>query len=247
MKGKVYLVGAGPGDPELLTLKAVRVLEEAEVVLYDRLVSPEVLGLINPLAERVYVGKEAGQQEQVQGEIFQMMWARARAGRRVVRLKSGDPMVYGRGGEEWRFLAERGIEVELVPGISSALAVPGLAGIPLTLRGVANSFTVLSGQGQNGGMPDLRPYAHSNTLVILMGVKERAEIARQLIAAGRAEREPVAFIENGSTPREHVVTATLREVAEDKTRVSPPAVWVVGEVVRVRDTLYVEQAAEAAA
>ncbi|MER3555304.1 MAG: uroporphyrinogen-III C-methyltransferase [Meiothermus sp.] len=247
MRGKVYLVGAGPGDPELLTLKAVRVLEKADVVLYDRLISPEILSLVNPFAETVYVGKEPGEQERVQGEIFDLMLARARSERTVVRLKSGDPMVYGRGGEEWVFLADHGIEVEIVPGISSALAVPGLAGIPLTLRGVANGFTVLSGQGKNGIMPDFKPYAHSDTLVILMGVKKRAEIACQLIAAGRPTSEPAAFIENGSTPKEHVVTATLGDVAEGKTQVSSPAVWVVGGVVKVRGQIHAEDAAEIAA
>lgn len=247
MNGKVYLVGAGPGDPELLTLKAARVLEKADVVLYDRLVSPEVLSLANPLAEMVYVGKEAGEQEKVQGEIFQLMLARARAGRTVVRLKSGDPVVYGRGGEEWLFLAEHGLEAEIVPGISSALAVPALAGIPLTLRGVANGFTVLSGAGKAGGMPDFKPYAHSDTLVILMGVKGRGEIACQLIASGRSESEPVAFIESGSTPGERIVTATLRDVADGKTQVASPAVWVIGEVVRLREQIYAAQAAEIAA
>jgi len=234
VKAKVYLVGAGPGDPELLTLKAVRVLEAAEVVLYDRLVSQEVMRLVNPEAHLIYVGKEAGEQDRVQDDIFTLMLAYARAGRTVVRLKSGDPMVYGRGGEEWLFLAEHGLEVEIVPGISSALAVPGLAGIPLTLRGVANGFTVLSGAGKAGVMPDFKPYAHSDTLVILMGVKERAEIARQLIIAGRSASEPVAFIENGSTPREQVLAATLKYVAEGRTQVASPAVWVVGEVVKVR-------------
>ncbi|MBF6593569.1 MAG: uroporphyrinogen-III C-methyltransferase [Thermaceae bacterium] len=244
MKGKVYLVGAGPGDPELLTLKALRVLEQAEVVLYDRLVSPEVLDRVNPLAQMVYVGKEPGQQDRVQEDIFTSMLVYARAGHTVVRLKSGDPMVYGRGAEEWTFLAEQGIEVEVVPGISSALAVPGLAGIPLTLRGVANGFSVLSGQGKAGLKPDFTAYAHSDTLVILMGVKERAQIAHQLIASGRSESEPVAFIENGSTPREHILTATLQDVAQGKTQVASPAVWVVGEVVKVREQIYAQQAAE---
>jgi uroporphyrin-III C-methyltransferase len=237
VKGKVYLVGAGPGDPELLTLKALRVLQEAEVVLYDRLVAPAVLELVHPLAELIYVGKEQGEQERVQGEIFAQMLHHARAGRKVVRLKGGDPMVYGRGGEEWAFLAREGIAVELVPGVSSALALPGLAGIPLTLRGVAGGFAVLSGQAQGGGLPDLAPYARVDTLVVLMGVKARAEIARGLIGAGRPPREPLAFIENGSTPQERVVSATLGEVARGEVEVQSPAVWVIGEVVRLREEL----------
>lgn len=239
-RGKVYLVGAGPGDPELLTLKALRVLQEAEVVLYDRLVGPAVLELlerVNPLAELIYVGKEQGEQEQVQGEIFEQMLFHARSGRKVVRLKGGDPMVYGRGGEEWAFLAQQGIAVELVPGISSALALPGLAGIPLTLRGVAGGFAVLSGHTQGGRIPDLAPYARIDTLVILMGVKARAQLARALLAAGRSPDEPVAFVENGSTPQERLVLCSLGRVAEGGVQVSPPALWIVGEVVRAREVL----------
>lgn len=247
MKGKVYLVGAGPGDPELLTLRAVRVLQEAEVVLYDRLVSPAVLELVHPLAQLHYVGKERGEQERVQGEILALLLAHARSGRKVVRLKGGDPMVYGRGGEEWAFLAREGIAVELVPGVSSALAVPGMAGIPLTLRGVAGGFAVLSGHAQGGGLPDFTPYAGVDTLVILMGVGERARIAGALIAAGRRPGEPVAFIERGTTPEERVVVSSLGQVAEGKVEVQSPAVWVVGEVVRLRERLRaVEQAAAGA-
>lgn len=238
MKGKVYLVGAGPGDPELLTLQAVRVLQEAEVVLYDRLVSPAVLELVHPLAQLHYVGKERGEQERVQGEILALLLAYARSGRKVVRLKGGDPMVYGRGGEEWAFLTQEGIAVELVPGVSSALAVPGMAGIPLTLRGVAGGFAVLSGHAQGGGLPDCTPYAGVDTLVILMGVGERARIAGALIAAGRRPGEPVAFIERGTTPEERVVVSSLGQVAEGKVEVQSPAVWVVGEVVRLRERLH---------
>ncbi|PZA07687.1 MULTISPECIES: uroporphyrinogen-III C-methyltransferase [unclassified Meiothermus] len=244
MRGKVYLVGAGPGDPELLTLKALRVLQEAEVVLYDRLVGEGVLQLVHPAAQLLYVGKELGQQECVQGEIFRQMLHHARAGRKVVRLKGGDPMVYGRGGEEWVFLAQEGIAVELVPGVSSSLALPGLAGIPLTLRGVAGGFAVLSGHAQGGVLPGFSPYASIDTLVILMGVKARVQIARGLIEAGRSPQEPVAFIENGSTPQERVVTATLGEVAQGGVEVRSPAVWVIGEVVRLRERL---RAAEQAA
>jgi len=237
VRGKVYLVGAGPGDPELLTLRALRVLQEAEVVLYDRLVSPAVLGQVNPLAELHYVGKEPGQQEVVQAEILALLLDQARAGRQVVRLKGGDPMVYGRGAEEWLALAREGIEVELVPGVSSSVAVPGLAGIPLTLRGVAGGFAVLAGHSQGGGLPELAPYAHIDTLVVLMGVGERAGIAATLLRLGRQPDEPVAFIERGSTPQERVVTATLGQVAAGRVEVCSPAVWVIGKVVGVRAQL----------
>ncbi|WP_027882887.1 uroporphyrinogen-III C-methyltransferase, partial [Meiothermus rufus] len=208
-RGRVYLVGAGPGDPELLTLRALQVLQEAEVVLYDRLVSPAVLELIHPLAERVYVGKEPGEQSGVQQRIFQLLLHYAHSGHRVVRLKGGDPMVYGRGGEEWLFLAQQGIEVELVPGLSAALALPGLAGIPLTLRGVARGFAVISGHTQDGVLPDLTAYARVDTLVVLMGVAGRAQIAQNLIKVGRNPEEPSAFIEKGATPEERVVLSSL--------------------------------------
>jgi uroporphyrin-III C-methyltransferase len=260
MNPKVYLVGAGPGDPELLTLKAARILGQAEVLLYDRLVSDAILELVSPQAHRIYVGKEMGEQDRVQEDIFTLMLAYAKSGQRVVRLKGGDPMVYGRGGEEWAFLAEHGIEVEMVPGISSALAAPTLAGIPLTLRGVANSFAIVSGQqgvriahngdaanlGKGGAMPEFASVAKVDTLVVLMAVKERAEIADLLIKSGRKSTEPVAFIENSSTPQERVIVSSLAEVAAGGVEVASPAVWVLGEVVKVRSqisqpTLQVQQ------
>lgn len=243
MKGKVYLVGAGPGDPELLTLKAARVLSKAEVVLYDRLVGEGVLALVNPEAHRIYVGKEVGQQG-VQKEILALMLAHARKGRVVVRLKGGDPMVFGRGGEEWRFLAEEGIAVEVVPGVSSAIAAPSLAGIPLTLRGVAGGFAVVSGHASGGRLPSLAAYAGVETLVVLMGVTQRQQLAAQLIALGRPPDEPVAFIERSTTPRERVLEATLGQVAQGEVAVEDPAVWVMGEVVRWRRVLLAQGLAE---
>lgn len=183
----VYLVGAGPGSADLLTLRAARVLQEAEVVLYDRLVSPEVLALVNPQAELIYVGKTKGEQDKQQ-QILQLLLSHARAGRKVVRLKGGDPMVFGRGAEEWLHLAQAGLPVELVPGLSSAVALPGLWGIPLTMRGLASGFAVISGQIQEGAAPNLAAYARVDTLVILMGVERRVELARALIRAGRRPR-----------------------------------------------------------
>ena len=232
--GGVFIVGAGPGDPDLLTRKACRLLEQADVVLYDRLVSDEILDLAKPSAELVYVGKHEGRQEEIQSAIFGMMEAYARAGRTVVRLKGGDPMVFGRGAEEWQYLAERGIAVEVVPGITSAISVPGLAGIPVTHRNLSRSFTVITGHTTTGLPEEWARYAGIDTLVILMGVQHRAIIAQALIAAGRRPDEPIAFIENGSTPNERVTTATLAEVAEGRVEASNPAVFVIGEVVRVR-------------
>lgn len=234
---KVYLVGAGPGDPELLTIKALRTLRKAEVVLYDRLVTPDVLGLANPAAELVYVGKGEGEQEQVQERILAFLLAYAHQGRTVVRLKGGDPLVFGRGGEEWHFLSAHGIEVEFIPGITSAVAVPGVAGIPLTLRGVSSAFTVIAGHRRGGAMPDWSRYAGTDTLVILMGVKHRAAIARGLIEAGRDPNEAVAFIERGTTLAERVVPTTLAAVAAGNVEVNSPAVFVVGAVVKRRESL----------
>jgi uroporphyrin-III C-methyltransferase len=232
--GKLYLIGAGPGDAELLTLKAARVLRECDVVLYDRLTTPEVLALARPGAELIYVGKHDGEQEQEQARIFELIIEHATAGRTVARLKGGDPLVFGRGAEEWDVALEHGIEVELIPGISSAIAVPGLAGIPLTFRGVSRSFAVVTGHWKTGTNMDWTPYATIDTLVILMATKQRVLIAASLIAAGRSAREPVAFVERGSMAGQRVVETELGAVAMGEVDVSGPAVMVVGEVVRQR-------------
>ena len=235
--GKLYLIGAGPGDPELLTLKAARALRECDVVLFDRLVSPEVLAMARPDAECVYVGKHEGEQERTQNEILDLIRQHSAAGKVVGRLKGGDPLVFGRGAEEWKAAIESGIDAELIPGISSAISVPGLAGIPLTSRTVSQSFAVVTGHCREGLNQDWNKYAGIDTLVILMGVKNRAFIARALIAVGRKPLEPVAFIERGSTSDEKVVETTLSAVASDQVMVEGPAIFVVGEVVRMRSVL----------
>jgi uroporphyrin-III C-methyltransferase len=230
----VYLVGAGPGDPELLTRKALRLLEQADAIIYDRLVSAEILALANPEARLIYAGKQQGQQEEVQSEIFDWFLRLADSHSLIVRLKSGDPMVFGRGGEELAFLAEHGIQAEVVPGISSALAAPGLAGISLTHRGVAASFSVIAGHRQSLTTLDWSVYQRVDTLVILMGVEHRDVIAYTLIEQGRPADQPVAFIENASTDRERVVESTLAAVARGHVAVQAPSVFVIGEVVRHR-------------
>lgn len=231
---KVYLTGAGPGDPDLLTVKAARLIAHADVVIYDRLVSAEILALARPGALLIFGGKQQGEQERIQNEIQELLLAHAAPGRLVVRLKGGDPMVFGRGAEEWSFLASHGIDVELVPGISSALAVPSLAGIPPTLRGVAVSFAVITGHRQNMEPQEWARYLMVDTLVVLMGIENRQQIARNLIRAGRNSEEPVAFIERGSTDRERVVLSKLSEVARGQVDVESPAVFVIGQVVRMR-------------
>ena len=244
--GKVYLLGAGPGDPELLTIKGLRILRDADVILYDRLVSPEILALANPAALLIHTGKRHGRQEEIQNEINALMLQHAIPGKTVVRLKGGDPMVFGRGAEEWALLAAHGIEVELIPGISSAIAVPALAGIPVTCRGVSSSFAVITGHNQKSETPDWVKFRLVDTLVILMGVENRVRIATELIALGRPATEPVAYIERGSTDRERVVTATLAEVARGEVQVDSPAVCVIGEVVRLRAKLFTETRVEVA-
>ena len=231
---KVYLVGAGPGDPGLLTCKAFQLLQKADVVIYDRLVSAEVLSVANPAARFIFAGKLQGQQERIQTEINALLLTHASAEKTIIRLKGGDPMVFGRGAEEWSFLNKNGIDVELVPGISSALAVPALSGIPVTLRGVATSFAVIAGHRQNLKPQEWSRYLMVDTLVILMAVENRAAIANNLIRAGRNREEPVAFIERGSTDRQRVVTSTLSEVARGQVDVQSPAVFVIGQVVRMR-------------
>ncbi|HTU44135.1 MAG TPA: uroporphyrinogen-III C-methyltransferase [Bryobacteraceae bacterium] len=236
-RGKLYLMGAGPGDAELLTLKAARILGQCDVVLYDRLVSRDVLSFARPDAELIYVGKHEGEQEHTQARIFELIRSHALNGKTVARLKGGDPLVFGRGAEEWRLAIDDGIEVELIPGITSAIAVPGLAGIPLTYRGVSQSFAVVTGHCHEGVSHDWARYTAIDTLVVLMGVTNRQHIARALIAAGRSPDQPVALIERGSMPEERVVEGTLGTVAAGRLEVESPAVFVIGEVVRLRAKL----------
>lgn len=235
--GKLFLIGAGPGDPELLTLKAARVLRECDVVLYDRLVSPEVLSLARPDAELIYVGKHVGEQNQTQSHIFDLIREHALRGKAVARLKGGDPFVFGRGAEEWALAREHGIDVEVVPGVSSAIAVPGLAGIPLTYRGISQSFAVITGHCREGRSGHWKSYSAVHTLVILMGVTNRVHIAHSLIAAGRSPDEPVAFIQRGTTAAEEIVESTLSAVAAGRTQIHNPAVFVIGRVVELRSRL----------
>lgn len=196
--GKVYLVGAGPGDIELLTLKAYRLISSADVILYDRLVNPEVLLLTRPDCELVYVGKEDRKHTIGQEKINELLLQYAHTREIVVRLKGGDPFVFGRGGEEALFLAQHGIDFEIVPGISSAIAVPAYAGIPLTFRGISSSFAVITGHEdpkKKNSSIDWESLKGINTLVFLMAVSNRQEIARRLIEVGREPDEPTAFVE----------------------------------------------------
>ncbi|MDQ7039067.1 MAG: uroporphyrinogen-III C-methyltransferase [Aquificota bacterium] len=233
--GKVYIVGAGPGDPELLTVRAVKILKEADVVLYDRLINEDILSLTRPGCLHIYVGKEDGKHTIPQEEINRLLLYYASLYEKVVRLKGGDPFIFGRGGEEVLFLADQGVPFEVVPGISSFYSVPAYAGIPLTLRGVSSSFAVVTGHEATGKEKKVNweAFRGVDTLVVLMGVRNRQRIAGDLIKAGRDPDEPVAFVERGTTEDQRTVITTLREVAENPPEVKPPAVMVVGRVVEV--------------
>jgi len=236
---KVYLVGAGPGDIGLITLKALRALQTSDVIFYDRLVNKDILNYTRKDAELIYVGKENGYHSIEQDEINQMILHYAKNGFIVSRLKSGDPFVFGRGAEEAIFLKENGIDFEIIPGVSSAIAVPAHAYIPLTHREVSSSFAVITGHKLNGGLNHIKwdKIVGIDTLVFLMGVSSRQEIAKHLIKAGRDENESVAFIEDGFGPNEKTIITTLKMLAISYVEVSSPAVMVVGDVVNLRQRL----------
>jgi uroporphyrin-III C-methyltransferase/precorrin-2 dehydrogenase/sirohydrochlorin ferrochelatase len=239
--GRVFLVGAGPGDPDLLTLRAARLLAQADVVVYDHLVGEGVLELINAQAERIYVGKERSNHSMAQDDINALLLRQARLGRQVVRLKGGDPFVFGRGGEELQVLAAHGIAFEVVPGITAACGVASYAGIPLTHRDYAQSCLFVTGHLKDGSCnldwPALaRP---RQTVVIYMGLNGLADICAQLIAHGGAPSMPAAVVQQGTTLDQRVVAATLADLHLRVTEagLQSPCLIIVGEVVRLHDQL----------
>ncbi|MFL5767196.1 MAG: uroporphyrinogen-III C-methyltransferase [Actinomycetota bacterium] len=240
MTGIVYLVGAGPGDPRLMTLRGAEVLRQSDVVVYDRLAAPALLDLAPGRAERIYAGKEPGKPTLEQEEINALLVSHARGGSVVVRLKGGDPFVFGRGGEEALACSEAGVPFEVVPGVSSATAVPAYAGIPLTHRGVASSFAVVTASTTPGREVDLqRVSAAVDTLVVLMAAGKLKEVCAALIAGGRSPDEPAAVIERGTTTDQRVVVSTLASLparAVDE-RVESPSTVIVGGVVDLSDSL----------
>jgi len=239
--GRVYLVGAGPGDPKLITARGLEVLRRADVVVYDRLVSPALLEEAPADAELVYAGKAPGGHCMPQEGINALLVHEARLGKAVVRLKGGDPFVFGRGAEEALACAEAGVPWEVVPGVSSVVGVTARAGIPLTTRGYGGSFAVATAhRAEDGTDPlDWDALAGMDTLVVLMGVERLGEVVERLRVHGRAPETPIALVENGTLPDERVVTGTLADIVERaaRARVQPPAVIVVGEVVRLRAVL----------
>ena len=231
MSGFVSLVGAGPGDPELLTLRALRRLKEADLVLNDALVQADLLELA-PTAQRFYVGKRAGRHSIDQDGIHALMIRAAKRGQRVVRLKCGDPFVLGRGGEEALALEAAGVAYEVVPGVSSAIAAPALAGIPVTHRGLAAGFAVVSGHAESAFAPILDGIAPASlTIVVLMGVRTRAAIAARLIARGWAPSTPAAIVYGASHPGSQSWFGELSALGEAPFETDLPGVIVVGDVV----------------
>jgi uroporphyrin-III C-methyltransferase / precorrin-2 dehydrogenase / sirohydrochlorin ferrochelatase len=250
--GVVHLVGAGPGDPELLTLKALRVLQDADIVFHDRLVDARVMALIRRDAERVFVGKARGDHAVAQRDIEALMIEQARKGRRVVRLKGGDPFVFGRGGEELQALRAAGVETHVVPGITAAIGAAASVGAPLTHRELSHAVTFISGRGKDGAEPsyEWRALASANhTLVVYMGVDMAGEIAAKLFEAGRAASTPLVIVENATTQKARHVKGRLGELAQIVAReaIAAPSIIIIGEVAALASEADIAALAESAA
>ncbi len=242
-KGTVYLVGAGPGDPGLITVKAVECLKQADVVIYDFLATPKLLKYAREGAEIIYVGKKGGEHTLPQDKINELIAAKAKEGNMVVRLKGGDPFIFGRGGEEAEVLVQQGIPFEIVPGVTSAIAAPAYAGIPLTHRRYNTSVAFITGHEdptKDESTIDWSKLATAvGTLVFLMGIKNLPTITENLIANGRDPKTPVALVRWGTTSQQVTVTGTLETIVAEveAAKLKPPAIIVVGEVAKLRDTL----------
>jgi uroporphyrin-III C-methyltransferase len=255
--GRVWLVGAGPGDPELLTLKAARLLREADVVVHDRLIAEAILDLIPSRARRIYVGKKKSSHSVPQDGINDLITAMALEGLTVVRLKGGDPFIFGRGGEELLACRVAGVPCDVVPGVSAGLAAAASAGAPLTHRGLSQAVTFVTGHAAPTGDDawgepalDWAMLAKPNhTVVVYMGVSTAPVIAARLIAAGRSASTPVLIVENASRADERRIKATVQGMAEAAAQVSGPAVLIIGEVAALADTgqVAVDQLVDAAA
>lgn len=240
---KVYLVGAGPGDPSLITVKGLDCIKAADVIIYDQLANPKLLSYAKPNAELVYVGKIAGDHTLPQEQINQLLVEKAKSGKTVCRLKGGDPFVFGRGGEEAEELVAAGIEFEFVPGITSAIAVPAYAGIPVTHREYTSNFAVITGHEdptkETSSIQWEKLATSVGTLIFLMGVSNLPLIVEQLLKYGRAKETPVALIRHGTLPKQETLIGTLADISETakQKKFKPPAIIIVGEVVRLRDKL----------
>jgi len=238
--GNVYLTGAGPGDVELLTLKAARVIKEADVIIYDRLANPDILEMAKDGCEFVYVGKEDGRHVMPQDEINEVIYQNSLKYENVVRLKGGDPFVFGRGGEEAIYLEERGKTFEIIPGITSAISAPAYAGIPVTHRGVAVSFRVVTGHESPNKKESQIPWDNfktDDTIVFLMGLHNLPKISKKLQEVGKPADYPCAVISKGTTKDQTVVVGTLEDIVEKAKGVPTPALIIVGQVVKLREQL----------
>lgn len=238
--GFVHLTGAGPGDIELLTLKALRVIREADIIIYDRLANPDILKEAKNGCEFVYVGKEDGRHIVPQDDINEIIYQNALKYEKVVRLKGGDPFVFGRGGEEALYLQERGIKFDVIPGITSSISAPAYAGIPVTHRGVAVSFRVVTGHESPNKKESQIPwdtFKTDDTIVFLMGLHNLPKICKKLIEIGKTKDYPCAVISKGTTKEQQVITGTLEDIVEKSKDLPTPALIVVGKVVELREQL----------
>ncbi len=239
--GIVYLTGAGPGDIELLTIKAHRVITQSDVIIYDRLANPAILEMAKDGCEFLYVGKEDGKHTLPQDEINELIYQSALKYKNVVRLKGGDPFVFGRGGEEALYLYEREIPYEVIPGITSAVSVPAYAGIPVTHRGVATSFRVVTGNESSNKQTSQIQWENfrsdDETIIFLMGLHNLKKITSKLIEIGKDAEYPCAVISKGTTDKQQVIIGTLENIATKAKGVDTPALIVVGKVVKLREQL----------
>jgi uroporphyrin-III C-methyltransferase len=239
--GIVYLVGAGPGDPELLTIKASKILKNCDVVIYDALMNPEILEYITHKAEKIFIGPSRDPKRLNQKQVEDLMVKKASKGLKVVRLKGGDPFVFGRGGEEAEILNKAGIQWDVIPGISSGIAAPAYAGIPLTHRNCADSVTFITGHEGSGKQKNdwKKIKQFNNTLVIFMGIGNLKDIVNQLMESNYESDTPIGIIESGTTKNQKVRTSTLDKIIEDakKDPIETPALIVIGEVVKYREKL----------
>ncbi len=236
----VYLTGAGPGDIELMTMKAYRLVQNADALVFDRLANPKILELCKPNCEMINVGKEDGHHLVPQEEINELLYQLSLKYENIVRLKGGDPFVFGRGGEEGLYLYERGIKFEIIPGISSSIAAPAYAGIPVTHRNVATSFKVITGHESSDkakSQINWECMKDEDTLVFLMGFHKLKSICSKLQKVGKSATTPIAVISKGTTIEQEVVVGTLKNIVEKSAHLSSPVMFIVGEVVHFREKL----------
>ncbi|MFX4233137.1 uroporphyrinogen-III C-methyltransferase [Aliarcobacter butzleri] len=237
---KVYLTGAGPGDVELLTLKAVKAIQNADILIYDRLVNPEILELAKKECELIYVGKEDKKHTLPQEDINELIYQASLKYENVVRLKGGDPFVFGRGAEEALYLKQRGIKFEIIPGITSAIAVPAYAGIPVTHRGLTTSFRVVTGHEnpkKKISQIEWETFLNDETIIFLMGYHNIEIISSKLLSLGKRKDYPCAIISKGTTTEQKVVVGTLEDIVEKSKDLPTPVMIVIGEVVNLREQI----------